>query len=511
MKTKISLLLTVLSFVYTQAQAPAIQWQKPLGGTNNEGAAAIQKTPDGGYVTAGSNTSNNGDVTGNHGGYDYWIVKLDAIGNIQWQKSLGGSGDDVADAIQTTADGGYIVTGYSNSNDGDVSGNHGNQDCWVVKLDTTGNIQWQKSFGSSNGDAAFSIQLTSDGGYVMVGYSSQNDGNVTGNHGGPDYWVVKLDAGGNMLWQKSLGGSADDVGQSVQTTSDGGYIVAGYSSSNNGNVTGNHGTTDYWVVKLDASGNIQWQKSLGGSNTDYAQAIQTTSDGGYIVVGSSFSNNGNVTGNHGGISDFWVVKLNATGTLLWQKSLGGSDADYAQSIQTTSDGGCVVAGYSYSNDGDIIGNHGSSDCWIIKLDITGTKQWQKPLGGSGEESANSIQNTSDGGYVITGFTNSNDGDITGNHGGLDCWVVKLAPDALATPAYEKLDMVIFPNPVCNALQIQTPANKTITAAKIIAINGQVILETQNSTTINVENLAKGIYILEAYSGEEKYTNKFVKE
>jgi hypothetical protein len=187
-----------------------------------------------------------------------------------------------------------------------VTVNHGSQDCLIVKLDTHGNIQWQKSLGGSGFDSIASIQQTSDGSYIIAGVLESSDSDVTG--GGYDFWIVKLDSLGTLQWQKSLGGSDNDEAKSIQQTSDGGYIIAGSSFSNNGDVTGNHGNQDYWIVKLDSLGTIQWQKSLGGSEEDEAKSIQQTSDGGYIIAGSSFSNNGDVTGNHGGF-DYWIVKL----------------------------------------------------------------------------------------------------------------------------------------------------------------------------------------------------------
>ena len=194
MKTKIAFTVFSLFFnlqLFSQT-APAIEWQKSLGGTNDENAYSIQQTADGGYIAAGYSKSSNGDVTGNHGFYDYWVVKLDGAGNIQWQKCLGGTSYDQAFSIQQTADGGYVVAGWSYSNDGDVTGNHGGDDYWVVKLDTAGIIQWQKSLGGTNDDYAQSIQQTADWGYVIAGGSGSNDGDVTGNHGGADYWIVKL-------------------------------------------------------------------------------------------------------------------------------------------------------------------------------------------------------------------------------------------------------------------------------------------------------------------------------
>ncbi|MDR0647870.1 MAG: InlB B-repeat-containing protein [Synergistaceae bacterium] len=427
----IVIITAILALPWADADAavspPGIQWQRSLGGSSYEVARSIQQTSDGGYVVAGISQSNDGDISGNHGSYDCWVAKLDAGGNIVWQKSLGGSNSDAAYAIQQTSDGGYIVAGISQSNDGDVSGNHGSNDYWVVKLDAGGNIVWQKSLGGSNGDIAYSIQQTSDGGYIVAGMSFSNNGDITGHHGIRDCWVVKLDTGGTIEWEKSLGGSGYDDAHSIQQTSDGGYIVAGISDSNDGDVTGNHGNWDYWIVKLNAGGTIVWQKSLGGSGNDLAYAIDQTGDGGYVIAGQSESTDGDVSGNHGDM-DYWVVRLDASGNIQWQKSLGGSDNDQAHSIRQTSDGGYIVAGYSQSTDGDVSGNHGDTDYWVVKLDASGNTQWQKSLGGSDSEMTQSIQQTGDGGYIVAGSSNSIDGDVIGNHGDHDYWIVKLYSD-----------------------------------------------------------------------------------
>ncbi len=425
MKTKILFITAFLLVSFTAK--PQIQWQKSLGGNFWDEANSIVQTSDGGYIVAGSSASNDGDVSGNHGNYDYWIVKLDDSGNIQWQRSLGGSDFDQANSIIHTSDGGYIVAGFSKSNDGDVSGNHGNEDYWIVKLNSTGNIQWQKSLGGNNDDEANSIVQTSDGGYIVAGASKSNDGNVSGNHGGSDYWIVKLDSAGNIQWQMSHGGSNDDEAYSIVQTSDGGYIVAGASKSNNNDVSGNHGDYDYWIVKLDASGNIQWQKSYGGDFEDKAYSIVQTLDGRYVVAGASMSLGGDVIENHGA-SDYWIVKLDSSGNIQWQKSLGGNAADEAHSIIQTSDGGYAVAGISSSNDGDVSGHNGNttySDYWIVKLDTSGNLQWENSFGGSEEDEAYSIVQTSDGGYIVAGSSQSNNGDVSGNHGTLDYWIVKL--------------------------------------------------------------------------------------
>ncbi len=434
-------IVTLLSVTFSIAQ-PTVQWQKSVGGTGNDYAESIQQTNDGGYIVVGISYSNDGDVSGNQGASDCWVVKLNAFGIIEWEKSMGGSGDDNARLIQQTNDGGYIFIGPSDSNDGDVSGNHGNLDYWAVKLTSTGVIEWQKSLGGTGYEYAQYIQQTSDGGYIAAGSSFSNDGDVSGNHGGFDCWVVKLNDEGTIVWQKSLGGLSNDEAESIQQTNDGGFILAGHSDSNDGDVSGNHGGPDYWVVKLSSIGTIEWQKSLGGSGSDQAKSVQQTNDGGYIVAGYTSSNDGDVSVNYGYL-DFWVVKLNSLGTIEWQKTLGGSDFDLAQSIQQTNDGEYIVAGYSYSNDVDVQSSQGNQDFWVVKLSSIGTIEWEKSLGGSGLENASSIQQTNEGGFIVAGSSNSNDGDVSGNQGNFDYWVVQLKscqPSFSTQPANQIIDI-----------------------------------------------------------------------
>lgn len=364
-----------------------IVWDKLLGGNNDEAAFSIQQTTDGGYIVTGASLSSaNGNVSGtNHGGSDYWILKLDAYGNIIWNKLLGGNGSELSYSIMQTTDAGYIVAGYSTSSaNGDVTGtNHGFLDDWIIKLDAAGNIVWNKLLGGDNDEEAYSIQQTTDGGYILAGYSlSSANGDVsTTNHGLNDYWIVKLNATGAISWNKLLGGTGNEYATGIQQTADGGYIVAGYSSSSaNGNVTGvNHGLKDYWIVKLDAAGNISWNKLLGGNNDEVAYSILQTTDGGYVVAGSSKSSaNGDVTGINRGLNDYWIVKLDAAGNITWNKLMGGTNDDIAYSIQKCVGGGYIIAGYSGSSStGDITGtNHGLTDYWVIRLDAAGNIIYQ---------------------------------------------------------------------------------------------------------------------------------------
>ncbi|MEO7306757.1 MAG: hypothetical protein ABIR78_08970 [Ferruginibacter sp.] len=430
---------------------------KLLGGNNQEALPCMQKTSDGGYIVVGTSTSSaNGDVTGtthdNLGlglGGEIWVVKLTATGTISWNKLLGGDLEESGYNIQQTTDGGYIVAGSSTSSaNGNVTGvNHGGADYWIVKLDGSGNIVWNKLIGGSGNDKAYSIQQTSDGGYVVAGESTSSaNGDVTEiNHGSGspiDYWIVKLDGTGNIMWNRLLGGNGIEIARSVLEAAAGGFIVAGSSTSSaNGNVTPvNHGNTDYWIVKLDAAGAISWNRLLGGTSDEEAFSIrQNTIDGAYLIAGYSQSSaNGDVTGtNHYAASkEFWIVRLDVGGAaILWNKLLGGDQFEEPNSIVQTTDGGYIVAGYSGSSaQGDVtLANHGGQDYWIVKLDRFGNITWNKLIGGSGTDIAYSVQQAGDGSYIVIGTsTSSSNGDvIPANHGLKDYWVIRL--DANGNP------------------------------------------------------------------------------
>ncbi|WP_158629479.1 T9SS type A sorting domain-containing protein [Flavobacterium microcysteis] len=505
------------------AQAPVIQWQKSLGGSGNDYANSVQQTADGGYIVAGYTSSNDGDVSGNHGGDDIWVVKLTATGTVAWSRTLGGSGNEVASYVQQTADGGYVIAGTTYSNDGDVTRNQGNSDAWVIKLDNAGAIQWQKTFGGRHIDAATSVRQMADGGYIVGGYTlSENTGDIIGNRGAADYWVVKLTSTGNLDWNRCFGGQSYEYARAVQPTTDGGYVVGGYTSSIDGDVSGNHGTIDYWVVKVNDIQEIQWKKTYGGTGTDILTSIVQTTDGGYIVAGHVYSQDGDITGSgfHGPFyDDYWVVKLSSTGAIQWKKALGGYGNDLAQSVQQTADGGYIVLGYVTSNDGDVSGNNGYMNYWIVKLSSQGVIQWQKALGGSGQEGFNAIPNASDGahsiqqttdlGYILAGYSKSNDGDVSGNHGGFDYWVVKLA-NPLGTDDFLSKSISVYPNPVSERVFVDTGADSNLVQLSLYGLLGQ-LKRTTKENSISVSELPKGVYFLQVKTDRGEVTKKIMVE
>jgi len=482
--------------VLTAQAQPTIEWQKCFGGIREDKAYCVELTTDGGYIIAGYTKSSDGNVTLNKGGFDCWVIKLFSNGNIEWQKTFGGSFDEEARAIKQTTDGGYIVVGYSCSNDGDVTGNHGGADYWILKLDASGNIEWQKSLGGTGTDKAYSVEQTNDGGYIIVGYSYSSNGDLVGNYGFSDAWIIKLSADGNIILNKSFGGTEDDVVFFIKKTTGNGYILGGASFSNNIDLSENHGYFDYWILKLDSVGNIIWNKSFGGSYVEEIQSIDQTTDGGYIVAGFSASNTGEVVGNHG-FFDYWILKLDSVGNIEWNKSFGGTEDDIAYSVQQTVDGEYIVVGQSSSVDGDLQFNHGLSDYWIIKLDTVGNIKWQKTYGGTDIEEAYSIKQTIDGGCIVVGCSRSADGDVSGNHGWYDYWIVKLSHLSFIDNKIKLFPNVqVYPNPFVDEIQISNSKNMHMDILLYDAM-GRIIQKTMGigSCLIKTGTIHSGIYFL----------------
>jgi len=511
MKANFLLLVATICAIFPLfAQAPAIEWQNTIGGIGFDQIWSIQQTTDDGYILGGSSNSNiSGDKTENSwGGDDFWVLKLDATGATEWQNTIGGSGSELLFSLQQTADGGYILGGFSSSNiSGDKTENSlGETDYWVLKVDATGAIEWQNTIGGNREDALNSLQQTPDGGYILGGVSESNiSGDKTENSNGRfDYWVVKLDATGIIQWQNTIGGDGNDQLTSLDQTSDGGYIVGGYSRSNiSGDKSENcldQSTGDYWVVKLNATGDVQWENTIAGNSSELFNSLQQTADGGYILGGSSSSQiSGDKTENSLSI-DIWILKLTATGDIHWQHTIGGTDIDELLSIQQTSEGGYILGASSQSNiSGDKTENClGHHDYWVLKLDATGAIQWQNTIGGGKTDVLRTCQQTRDGGYILGGHSGSTisvDKTEDGN-GSFDYWIIKLAPETVPTEEAPTThtSVTIYPNPTADVLFVRSEATTTLSLRSAF---GQ-ILSTQTihgQGEIDLSRYPNGIYFL----------------
>jgi len=409
--------------------SPQIDFIKTFGGSSNETARSIIQTADNGYAVLGYTQSVDGDIINKTDvSFDYWLLKFDANDIMQWSKTYGGSDIDQGSKIIQTLDGGFALIGSSSSNDGDISINEGFNDIWLVKLDVSGNITWEKSYGFPGNDLGFSVLQTSDGGYFVSGVldvsGSGGDGNDRSLHAGGDYWGLKLDANGNKIWRRYFGGSFTDSAFDIITSDDGGFILIGSSDSDDVDITNNKGGYDFWIVKVDINGNMVWEKSFGGSQIDEARSITKTADGNYLIAGDSRSNDQDVS-NSKGAADMWLIKISDSGNLIWEKSFGGSSFDVARNISSTADGGFLLSGSSRSQDGDVEFNKGQNDVWLVKIDNSGNIEWQKTLGGTDIDFAYDAVELTNGDIIVVGESNSGDGDILENKGFTDILITKI--------------------------------------------------------------------------------------
>ena len=397
-------------------QSPLIDWQMRYGGANSNYSYESKQTLDGGFIIGGRSNSNiSGDKSENSkGGYDYWLLKIDASGVKQWDKTLGGNDHEVFYSVIQTIDGGYAVCGtsYSETFGGDKSENNvGQWDYWIVKLSSTGIVEWENTIGGDLVDEATCIVQTIDGGFLVGGYSQSDiSGDKSENSKGEnDFWIVKLNFLGQVQWDKTIGGSNHDILKSVIQLDDGSYILSGSSGSgiSGDKLENSRGFNDYWIVKINNSAtSIIWQKTIGGSEDENLYKTIRTSDNGFLLGGISYSNvSGDKSENSRGSADYWLIKLDFFGVLEWQKTIGGDDSDYLSSIIEIPTGGYLLSGTSASPiSGDkTVSLVGAFDGWVIKINSLGsTIEWQKGIGGSLGEGFNSISITSNNEYFLSG-------------------------------------------------------------------------------------------------------------
>jgi hypothetical protein len=363
------------SVVFCPCASAASMWSMTYGGTGDDaGKGETVQTSDGGYAISGDTNSFG------MGGVDFWLVKTDVSGNMEWNKTYGGALDEISGEMCQTTDGGYALAGSTESFGA------GGADFWLVKTGADGIAYWSKTYGGTDFDYAMSVVQTPDRGYALFGVTESFGA------GGQDFWLVKTDVFGNMEWNKTYGGTGADYGTSVVQSSDGGYAMAGYTNSFGA------GNNDYWLVKTDASGNMQWNKTYGGAGADNIYQLRQTSDGGYAMAGYSSS--------FGGFRAY-LVKTDGTGNMQWNMTYWSPSM--ANCLTQTADGGFAVAGFTST---------GGEDIYVAKTDAAGNMEWNKTCGGTGADRAYSIIQTSDGGYILTGYTNSY------GAGGNDFWLVK---------------------------------------------------------------------------------------
>jgi len=413
-----------------QPGIPPQQWGNQYGGGNVDIPYTIKITTDGGTIAGGYTDSRDGDITPqpNRDYWDLWLVKLDKCGQIQWEKSVGGTGYESARDLVQTSDGGYLVLGETNSSDGGViAGYGGTKDIWLLKFSGTGNLEWQKRYGGTGLDVGNHIEALRDGSYLIAASSTSNDGDIRNNHSTGTYTdgvLMKVDAAGNLLWSKCFGGTKNEELFDIEVIN-GTIFATGFTNSVDGDIPPSQKNYDVWLLAIDGNGNKVMSKIYGGSQNDVAYCMTKGADGSLTLAGYTTSNDGDVSGAKGS-QDYWIINVSQRGRLNWQRVFGGSDADYAKTILTDKDSSYIIGGVTYSDDGDASASLGEGDFFTLKLRPDGSLAWKKHWGGSGTDHLRSmVRHPVKDEYYLAGDSDSGNGDLSNAQGDADFAVIKL--------------------------------------------------------------------------------------
>jgi len=426
--------------IEVRVPTPVLEWEKTFGGTDYDIGYSVQVASDGGYIITGYTKSSEA------GEPDVYLVKTDSDGNMEWNRTFGGTGWDYGQSVQLVGDDGYIIAGNAEF--------YGiNRDfVYLVRTNSTGHMMWNKTYGSTGTEIGHSVQVTGDGGYIIVGETFSD-------WTGMDVYLVRTDSSGNLIWNKTLGGSGWDYGYSVQVTGDGGYIITGKTNS--------YGTgQDVYLIKTDSGGNMIWNNTFGGPKNDVGYSVQVTDDGGYIIVGET-------TSIGEGYPDVYLVRTNSSGHMIWNKTFGYWNTDIGHSVQVTDDGGYIIVG-------ETVHSRVPSgwDVYVVKIDSDGNRVWEKWLGQELGSSGYSVQLTGDGGYIITGATRS------ASDYSFDVYLGKLGPLETAEETYA-------------ARIIDFTAPNDVSPGEVFTVDLTVSYEFPESTymTPGIFNVVDGLFIV----------------
>jgi hypothetical protein len=383
---KSTCMMFILAFTLASSSYGQITFERTYGGRLSEVGTCVEQTSDGGYIIAGYAESFG------HGHTDVYLIKTDSCGDTLWTRTYGGSEWDVASCVRQTSDGGYIIVGETSSFGA------GFMDAYVIRTDSHGDTLWTKTFGGSQTEVAESVRQTSDGGYVIVGSTSSG-------HSSNDVYLIRMDSAGDTLWTRTYGGFTIDWGHSVEETLDHGYIIAGYTRSFGA------GSDDAYLIRTNSVGDVVWQATYGGSTYDWAFSVDQTADGGYVLAGYTYSFGA-------GWDDLYLVKTDSLGNTLWTKVYGGGLWDEGKCVWQLSDGGYIVAGFTYSF------GAGECDVWLLRTDPSGDTLWTRTYGGIMLDPGYSVWETRDSGYILVGATESF------GAGGHDVYLIKTDENGL---------------------------------------------------------------------------------
>ena len=518
-------------FTFGQLQ---INWQQSYGGSEYENAASTIQTEDGGYFVLGASASIDGHISNNIGNGDYWIVKVDDMGNILWDKSFGGSsGEYLYDGFYAANSNDIYLVGHSGSTDGDISFDpySGETNIWAVRINNNGDIIWDRKVGSPIGLIYEKWgSPTNDGGVICAAQADYQGGDITTYYGFYDAWIIKLNSLGETEWDFTMGTSSLEAINEIVQTSDGGYVAAIYGSptGTDGNIDCEciNYSVDAIVYKIDANGNGEWNRCYGGSQDDGISTILETEDG-YLVAGVSESNDGDLEGSgwHGDY-DIWLFKIDLSGNIIWSKCYGGTNYDSPREIFETVDGDFIIFSITHSFNCDVIGNPSMDEfnpsIWVFKIDTDGNLLWQQCIGGRATERVHGVTQLPNNNYAVAAETNfSPSGDVNCSNfiqgWGSDYWAfgltdVTVGVNELSNPR----EVAIYPNPASSTLTIQLPEFYDIehTVLELIDINGSLVLKLNPESLVShldIRHLKRGLYMMKILHESTLLTKKIVIE
>lgn len=529
---KLNRLIFFLGFLLLQTNSysqASILFEKTYGGSGNEdrcsGFTNFLKT---GYILTGKTNSNDGDVTNAHGINDGLILRVDLLGNIIWCKAFGGHYHEGLVTSIVDEDGNLYSVGYSSGVNMQVSTAYGMKDVWVVKTDSLGNILWEKSYGGSEDEAGYDLILLEDGSIMVACVSESTNGMINDHHGSNnrDVWILKLNPlNGNVIWEKSFGGTNHDGHSissnnisfrsvSIASQNDSTIIISASTSSIDGDlINTDHLKFDYWLLGIDSDGNINSSHGYGGNGFDTPFKIQSSSDGGFIVVGSSTSIDEDVTGHHGTAinNDAWIVKTNSEGELIWQKCLGGTNDDIAINIIEW-DNGYYITGASNSANNDCPANYGNTDILVYYIDTVGNLQWSKNFGSTGYDESYGILRSVNNTLLVAGYVSHANYDISTIHSGFDYWLFEYTNISEVNESLELKNKIhLFPNPSNGKYTLTTDLIDF--SIEVVNLIGEVIYSShsENTTSFQLDLSGKpnGIYFVRIKDKTNSFSQKII--
>ncbi len=474
------------------------------------------------YITVGSiSTYSPGScvwaASGGKGSLDGWVAKLDSNWNMVWSKTYGGSLADYFSKIITTSEGGYIIAGYTRSVDGDITNAKGEYDAWILRLNATGDVVWKKSLGSTKTDIAYDVIETNDNNFLVVGSIGAADGDFASlsfKGGVNDAWVMKLSPAGNIIWQKNYGGSARDIAKSITKSKGNSYFIVCSTNSADGDVPVNKGFGDIWLFKIDGNGNLLSSKTFGGSGSDEGSSIYIDNNSDLLIGGTSTSKDVDIKTNYGD-KDAVVLKVDSNFNPYWIKNYGGSGEDFFHSIIQSKEGGYIFTLPTQSADIDAKGNQGAADILVVKVNDTGKIEWNATYGGSSGESGSRIYQQADSTYVLGCINNSKDGDVKGNNGSADGWLVRLGRKPLNINPIVTNEIDVYPTITNGIVYMTMPVQQNEPQIRLYNLVGKEVgttIEQQGNeyaVKINAAAVA-GMYVLQIISNENiVYLQKIV--